>query len=126
MKRERSNSTTIGSPDPLSCMEDYFGEEHDFESLKGNAIFMAFQNKFRQINKICLNRRLNIGEAKMMYGKRWTRVKWNELDNLQTWLISNQRRSIEILNPEMHRFIMSQTDYKSKTYQDWYLRGIEA
>lgn len=97
MRRDRGDETVSSSPDPLLCLEDYFGKEYDYEALKNNSIFNAFQDKMRAINKICSEHLLNIGEAQIMYGKFWSRVKFCELETVRQWIINNYQRRNELL-----------------------------
>lgn len=118
--RSRSIETVAQTPDSQMCLEDYFGEEYSYDGIKDNSIFKAFNEQSKLLNEVCRRVCLDIGEAQMMYGRRWTRLKYYEFDRVKEWIKNNYRKKLQILNTPMHNACMNFSDYKK-----WFERGYE-
>lgn len=117
---EVQNASNFANVDCNKSLEDYFGENYEYSEHKNDPIFQAFNAKAKRLNQICKNLMIDIGEAQVMYGKYWRRLRYNEYEYVCEWLIGNKRMLFKIINPKMHDECM-----KDKAYMLWFERGEE-
>jgi hypothetical protein len=126
--RKQITETVSCTPDPDKTVLDYFGDSdghYEYEKVCNNTIFQAFNSRCRELNTICNNHLLDIGEAQCMIGFFWTHIKYRDFDNVKDWLNNNYYRRIQILEPGKHKQIMEmKTGSGVKEYQEWFMKNI--
>ena len=121
MRQKESTMTVSMTPDSEKTCQDYFGKNYIYEEVHKNQLFQAFNSKCRELNKICGELLLDIGEAQVLIGRFWTQIKYGEFESVGEWIKNNYFRRIQILEPEIHNQIMQQQNGSGVLeYQEWF------
>jgi len=131
MQNQRQYSGNINQEiQNYETIRSIFGADRIYEKIRDNSKFISFANKLNEIQDICKNKYLDLGEALLMlnksFGYIWDTIPFGKMDEIKQWFINNWFRNYQILEPEKHEQIMKMESPDARQYQDFYnSQGIQ-